>query len=160
MRKLYYSGILLISIVLLVQASYASHQVEFRAPTSITTTVGELTTIQVDIKNAGATTEFYKITITATSPNKIEITNPNIDTKNLKPGESTSIFSNIRALTENPDPITIQIFRDSDLSHFVPIVISVQSKKFSLPEFGLLGFLQIVGLSTVLYSILRPERRK
>jgi len=152
--KFYYFGILI--AILLVQTAYATHQVETRVPLSIVTTVGKLTTLQVDIKNAGSTMEYYSVTITASPANQIEITNPSITTKNLNPGESSSVFSDIRTLTETPIVITIQIFRDGDLSHpSTPSVpaISVSSKKFSLPEFGLIGFLQIIAVASVLYFL-------
>ena len=148
-----YPIFLAVSLILLVQAVNATHQVEYNAPPIITTTVGELTTLQVDIKNAGPTAEYYKITITTTSPNKMEITNPTITTQILKPGQAISVFSNVRALTENSDPITVQIYRDNDLSHSISAGISVSTKKFSLPEFGLAGFLQIIAIATIVYFL-------
>ena len=152
--KFFYFGILI--MILFVQTAYATHQVETRVPLGIITTVGKLTTLQVDIKNAGSTVEYYSVIITAFPANQIEITNPSITTKNLNPGESISVFSNIRTLTETPIVITIQIFRNGDLSHpSTPVIspISVSSKKFSLPEFGLIGFLQIIAVASVLYFL-------
>lgn len=156
--KLYYAG-LIIFIYLFVQAAYASHQndVEVQAPSTIVTTVGKLTTLQVDIRHKGASIEFYQVKITAVPPNKIEITNPSITTKSLKPGETVSIFSNIRTLTESPTVLTIQIFRDNDLSHSVPLSMSVISKKFSLPEFGLIGFLQIISIAAIIYFLFESK---
>ena len=148
-----YPIVLTVSLVLLVQAVNATHQVEYNVPTRITTTVGELTTLQMDIKNAGPTAEYYKITVTTTSPNKMEITNPVITTQTLKPGQAVSVFSNVRTLAESSDPITVQIYRDNDLSHSQSIGISVSTKKLSLPEFGLIGFLQIIALATIVYFL-------
>ena len=156
--KFHYSIVLI--YMLLVQPVSASHQVEYRAPTSITTTVGELTTVQLDIKNAGSTAEYYRINMIASLPNEMEITNPNIITKALNPGESVSVFSNIHTLTESPNALTIEIYRDNDLSHSVSATISVSSKKLSLPEFGLMGFLQIIAGATVIYFLVNQTRRK
>ena len=147
-------AIFAISIFLFINVAYATHQVEYRVPTNMITTVGKFTTLQIDIKNAGLTSEYYLVTITAEPSNQVETTNPSITTKTLNSGESVSVFSNIRTLTDAPARLTIKIYRGTDLSHFFPdppISISVQSKKFSLPEFGLTGFLQIMAIASVLY---------
>lgn len=147
-------------LVLIVQTVNATHQVEYRVPSSMVTTVGQLTTLQVDIKNNGASTEDFLVKIIASSPNIIEITTPTIDIAPLKTGESVSIFSNIRTLTDTPSIVlTIRTYRNSDMSllHDVSTTVSVSSKKFSLPDFGLFGFLQIMLLASLLYLV---NRRK
>lgn len=143
----------LMSFILFIPAVNAAHVV-LRNPASITTTVGELTTIQVDIRNGGTSSETYEVTITATEPNAIEITNPSITTT-IKPGQSISVFTNIRTLTETSNLLTVQVFYNSVLH--ASASISVNTKKFSLPEFGLIGFLQIMALSSLLYFV---NRRK
>lgn len=146
-------------LILFAQTAYASHQVEQRSPESIVTTVGKFTSIQIDIKNSGSTTESYQLSITAASPNEIEITNPAINTQPLSPGETLSLFSNVRTLTENTNILSIKIYRAGDLSHSVDIpAISVKSKKFSLPEFGLAGFLQIIALASVALFLFKENR--
>lgn len=137
-------------LVLFADIAYASHQVEVRYPTSITTTVGELITIQIDLKNKEPSAEAYRIVMKATLQS-MEITNPNINTQTINPGGSVSVFSNIRTLTDAPNVLTIEIFGDTDLSPTKTISIAVQSKKFSLPEFGLPGFIQIVAIASIVY---------
>ena len=154
MSKFHYIG-LIMSLILLVQAVNASHQVEYRAQTRITTTVGELTTLQVDIKNAGSTIEFYQVNFVALPSNGIEITNPSVTTQALNPGQTVSVFTNIRTLTEAPVVLTVQIYPGGDLSHFLipPPTISIASKKYSLPEFGLVGFMQIIAIAAIVYFL-------
>lgn len=142
---------------LFLPAAYSSHQVEYRIPSSMTTTVGESTTLQIDIKNSGSTTEYYRVRITSSIPNEIGITNSDITTKLLAPSQSVSVFSNIITLTENDNLLTVQIYRDNDLSHAVSTTVNVKSKKFSLPEFGLIGFIQIIALAGILYFVFRKN---
>ena len=164
MRKFRYLLTLIIPAILLTQIAYASHEVDYRTPTSMITTVGQPATLQLDIKNTGSFSERYQITISASLQNEIEITNPNIRTQIVSPGQSISVSSNIRTLTESDNALTIKIFRDGDSSHFQPqppISISVKSKKFSLPEFGLTGFLQITAIAAILYFVsTKATRRK
>ena len=151
----YYLGILI--SLLLIQTAYAILQVSYQAPTKIVTTVGQLTTIQVDIRNTGPTPDSYTVRITATSPNIIYISNPTIVTTLVIPTNVTSVRTNIQTLTDDPNVINIQI---SDLTDTLNIPgISVNSKKFSLPEFGFLGFLQIVILASISYFIFENWRR-
>lgn len=155
---LLYSLVLSASLFLLAQPSLATHQVEYRTPENIATTVGELTTLQIDIKNGGTVPEYYTVTITSAVPNEISITNPSITTPTLNPGESTSIFSNIHTLTESDNTITISIFQKGDMGHAVTApAIPVKSKKYSLPEFGLAGLAQIIVLSTTAFFFLRRK---
>ena len=154
MKRLHFFFAFVIWTIASVHVAYASHQVDFRTPTTIITTVGQLTTLQPDIKNLGASSERFHITISASSPNEIEITNADIHTQTVDPQKGISLFSNIRTLTENDNVLTIKIFRDGDQSHFQPqppISILVKSKKISLPEFGLSGLAQIMVIASVLY---------
>jgi len=146
---------MLIVFLVLVQAVNASHQaeVDYKVPEGIVTIVGELTNIKIDLINKGPKPYSFQIKLKATLQNEMEITNKDINIQTLSPGQTTSVFSNIRTLTENPNPLTIEIYRDNDFTHSVLTTISVNSKKFSLPEFGLFGFLQIIAIVGVLYFL-------
>lgn len=153
MSPFYLCGILL-SWIILTQVLYAVPQIEYSAPSSIVTTVGELTIVQLNIRNIGVSKEYYHIKISAAMPNEMEITNSDITTQFVNPGDSISVYTNIRTLTENNNPLTIRIERDNNPADFKNIpAIPVQSKKFSLPEFELAGFLQIIAIAAVIYFL-------
>ncbi|MBI2547169.1 MAG: hypothetical protein HYW23_01845 [Candidatus Aenigmarchaeota archaeon] len=149
---------ILILFFVLVVPVHATHQIQYRAPDSITSTVGQPTSLQVDIKNAEASPDTYFIYITSLLPNEIQITNNNITTQVLNPGDMVTISTNVRTLTESDNIITFQVYRSGDSSHYIPITIPVKSKKFSLPDFGLAGFLQIAALATVIFLLVSPKK--
>ncbi|MBI1978477.1 MAG: hypothetical protein HYS62_00255 [Candidatus Aenigmarchaeota archaeon] len=147
----------MLSFVLLMH-SVNAWPIEYRVPDSITTTVGELTTVQIDIKNSGPSAEHYEILIEATLPNTMKITNDLITTETVNPGDAVSVFTNIIALTEDNNGIVINVIAVETLDNTMLPTISVISKKFSLPEFGLSGFLQIMILSAAAYFLAGPNR--
>lgn len=149
-------------LFLFIQTVNASHIIDYRIPTTIVTTVGKLTTVQMDIQNGGASATDYRLILTATLPNEIDITNWDIHTQTLNPGESISIFTNIRTLTESPNVLKISVYPDSLSAgpDVLSLFIIITSKKYSLPEFGLMGFLQIITLSGVAYFLFKPNRIK
>lgn len=154
MLTFHHQIIFIVWIALLMQTAYASHESEvgYRAPETIITTVGKLTTVQIDITNKASSPYSFQINLRADQPNEMEITNSNIDIMNVKPGEAVSVFSNIRTLTETSNSIIIEIKRGDD--HPITKIISVRSKKFSLSEFGLAGLLQIMAIVGILYFLL------
>ena len=151
MKSLY----MLIAFLVLVQAVNASHQaeVDYKVPERVVTTVGELTNIKIDLINKGSRPYSFQIKLKAALQNGMEITNSDINIQSLSPSQTTSVFSNVRTLTENPNLLTIEIYRDNDFTHSVSTGIPVNSKKLSLPEFGLTGFLQIAAIAAVLYFL-------
>ncbi|MEM5803086.1 MAG: DUF2341 domain-containing protein [Candidatus Aenigmatarchaeota archaeon] len=126
--------------------------IEIQAPRTIITTVGKQTMLQLSIRNNGVSTDFYTIDLSPASSNSIEISNRRITTDSVEVGKSISVFSNIRTLTEDDNTLTITIV-NSDNTQGKTIVIPVKSKKYSLPEFGFLGFLQIIAMAVVVYFL-------
>ncbi len=132
---------------------------DIRGPDSVTTTVGEFTEVRIDVFNKGSVQDSYTAQITGTPANVVEITNPSLTTQTVSPKQTTQITSNIRALTGDNSVITFTII-SVGTSEQLALPIPVSSKKFSLPEFGLIGFLQIVLLAGIIYFLLANRMLK
>ncbi len=140
--------------LVLIPSVLAVPQVDYRVPSSIVAIVGQLTGLEIDLINKDSIAHYYTVKITGNPANQIDITNPSIISSSVNPGSLTSVYTNIRTLTEAPNALTVDIYQDSDLSSAVTAMIPVSSKKFSLPDFGMTGLIQIAVLSSLAYFMI------
>ncbi len=142
----------LIFVCLLILPAIAGTNFDVKNPDTIITSVGKLTELKIEIFNKGSVSESYNITISASKPTIIEITNPSITTQSVNPNQFTSVSSNVRTLTEDGNALLITV-KSGVTTETSNINISIKSKKISLPEFGLTGLLQIIGIAAIVYFL-------
>lgn len=139
-------------------SALANFDFTFRAVTTIITAVGQQSELKVDIHNLGAFSDRYSVTFTAAFPNIIDISNSQATTGDVQSDQLTSVSTLIRPLTDGDNIITINVLSINDPSLVKPpITVSLRTAKFSLPEFGFFGFLQIMIGAAFLYLVVHRK---
>ncbi|MBI2084586.1 MAG: hypothetical protein HYT70_03170 [Candidatus Aenigmarchaeota archaeon] len=150
--KLFSFIAVLVALVPVVDADATGTNFAVVAPQTITTTVGELTEARISIYNKGSVEEAYTISYAASSPNFIDITKSAIVTQAVGPKQTIQVSTTIRTLTDDNNVLAITV-RSSATAETLNANIPVRSGKYSLPEFGFPGFVQIVFIASILYFL-------
>ncbi|MBI1978478.1 MAG: hypothetical protein HYS62_00260 [Candidatus Aenigmarchaeota archaeon] len=144
---------------------FAAVDFDIRTTDRITTKVGERFDLKIDIVNTGALSDSYRIDIS--SPGTMEITPATITTLTIDPNQIVSAFSSVMPLVEEPTTVIVAVTSLTS-GKIVTKTIDVTIGLFALPEFGLIGFLQIVAIAAVIYFLLankmfktpKPKRKR
>ncbi len=123
---------------------------DVRATDKITTTVGHPFDLKIDISNTGKLKDSYKIELSGSGT--VDISPTTITTPVIDVGQLVSTFSSITSLVNQPDTITLKVTSITS-GKVVTKDINVSSGLFALPEFGLTGLLQIIGIAAIVYFL-------
>ena len=121
-------------------------------PGNVATTVGKLTTLQINLYNHASQTDSYTVTISSLQDVPFEITSPSIAVSSMGSGSATTVATGIRPLTDDNNRITVTILSTQTNEQEV-MSISTTSSKLSLPEFNISGLIQIIGIASIIYYI-------
>jgi len=121
-------------------------------------TIAKTGSINIYVKNTGATEEKYDITYTVTvQPSGSHLINVHLPidkTKTIKPGDIGSVLARITLLGPIPQPATISFTATADgssgTSEDIPLI---SASPINLPEFGLIGLIQLLILATILLVV-------
>ena len=127
---------------------------EIRAADKITTTVGQKIELKVDVANSGTLTDSYTITLSADNAEAIDISPLTVTTGDVSLNKITSMFFSIRPVVDTDNQITVTVSSNANPSTVKTLTIDVAPGLYALPEFGLIGFLQIVALAAIVYFLL------
>ncbi len=120
---------------------------------AITATVGEATELRVQITNVGSTSDQYTVTFTSNLPNTVDISNPTITTETVPSNGNTFASTLLRPLIDGDNIISVTVASTADSSMSEVVTIPMRSAKFSLPEFGLFGLIQIIILASIVFFV-------
>ncbi|MBI2543415.1 MAG: hypothetical protein HYW24_04485 [Candidatus Aenigmarchaeota archaeon] len=129
----------------------SDYDFEIRAASAITTSVGQDVELKVDIHNKGRLADSYTSSITADNPNGLYVTNPTATTGGVNPDDITSVSSLLTPLTSESNEVTVTVTSVNRPALSRTLTIPVRSELYSLPEFGLFGFIQIIAMAGVIY---------
>ena len=131
---------------------------DIRSVERITGVVGKEIELRVEINNIGVYSDSYTVSFGADLPNIIDISNPTVATGEVQSDELIFISTLIRPLVAVDNVITITVQSNNDPDLFKEIKIPLSSYLFTLPEFGLLGFIQIIAIAGVMYFLVGNKR--
>jgi hypothetical protein len=129
-------------------------------------TIAKTESINVYIKNTGAVEDDYDITYTVSptaTPHLIQVHLPIDKTKSIKPNETGSVLArvSIQGPISPPDP-TISFTAtnstgDSDTSNLITLTTGPPT---NLPEFGLIGLIQLLIIASLILVVSYSSRSR
>lgn len=129
----------------------------------ITTTVGHKFDLKIDVTNKGLLSDSYVMALSG--PATVEISPATITTPTITSGQLVSTFSSITPLIDKTETITLTV-TSSTSGKVITRTIEISPGLFALPEFGLLGLLQIIIIAAVVYFLFvnrlkhKPKRKR
>ncbi len=135
------------------------------APSSLTAIIGEQTEVELTIKNQGILQDSYSLTASVEPPalaGKFNLRESSITTSNVNPNKTTAASFFITPLIETAGSPNLKITAASSVSPAKSQEISIPIKTIKivigLPEFHLLGLVQIILLALFLFyfSLKKP----
>jgi len=130
---------------------------DIRATDKITTTVGHQFDLKIDVANKGKLTDSYKIEVLG--PATVDIAPTTITTTIVGTNKIVSTFSSVTPLVGQSETLTVKVTSLTS-GKVVTKNIEISPGLFALPEFGLIGFLQIVAIAAVVYFLLANKMFK
>jgi len=149
-----------------VTQSFKSIDFDLMAPSSISATVGDTTHLKVDVGNLGVVTDSYSITLTADDPQAVDISPSSATTGSIPLDKVVNVFFSVTPIIDVPNKITVVVASQASPAITKTLAIDVSPGLFALPEFGLIGFVQIIFVAAIVYFLLfnrtldRRKRRK
>ncbi len=140
---------------------------DIRSTSRISSSVGSVIDLRVDVNNKGLLGDAYTVTLAASDPTAVDITPQSRNTGKIPSKQLGSVTSSIRPLVDKTNLITVTVTSDTQPSMSKVFQVELNPSLFVLPEFGLVGFLQIVIIAAIVYFLLvnkmfksKPRRRK
>lgn len=130
-----------------------NYDFEMRAAVESTVVLGDAFELKVDIYNKGALSDSYNVSFAARNPLIVYITNPNATTGEVNSGRLTAVPTLITSLVAEENSIIINVTSQNRPELQKIAIVSLNTGKYSLPEFGLFGFIQIIVLSGIVYFL-------
>ncbi len=127
-------------------------------PVKITAIVGEQFELKIVINNAGFLPDSYSVSIAASPANLFEISNTGVTTPVIQSDQATTVLTLVRPLTDTGDYIIVTVTSVNSPTLTKTVNIPVKIAKYSLPEFGFAGLLQIIVGATIVYTILKIRK--
>jgi len=134
-----------------VEPSFTPIDFAITTTNKIVATVGEKFDLKIDVGNKGALKDSYKIDLSG--PATIDISPTTITTQAIDPNQVVSVFSSITPLVDQTGTLTVKVTSLTS-GKFVTREIEVSPGLLALPEFGLIGFLQIIAVAAIVYFLL------
>lgn len=129
--------------------------------------VGEKVDLKVDVANKGLVKDSYRISVSADSINSVDISPVQIvqpssmSTEIVESDKVTSVSVSVRPLVAEDNRIIV-IVTSVGCSGCAPqtLYIPLKVKLYSLPEFGLSGFVQVMVTAGVVYLVVNITKSK
>ncbi len=123
---------------------------ELNYPPKIVADVGSSFDLKIDISNKGLLRDTYRVDLTGTET--VSISPESVTTEVVDRSKSVSVFSSITPLVDQSGQLTLKVTSLTS-GKVVTKTIELNPKLFILPEFGLLGLIQIIAIATIVYFL-------
>ncbi|MEM7825082.1 MAG: hypothetical protein QXO27_03875, partial [Candidatus Aenigmatarchaeota archaeon] len=131
----------------------------FSIPTLIMATIGTPTEIKVNIKNSGLLQDSYNVSFDLSIPGSAYV-NPNkVTTGSITKDNFEDAYTTLTILFDQQNVLIINVSSNTNSSIFKSTSISIKTGSFALPDFHLIGFVQIMLLAVVIFLIKNPRGR-
>ena len=127
---------------------------QIASTSKIITTVGKKAELKVDVVNTGILPDSYTITLAADRPEAVDISPSITTTGGISLNQIISLFFSVLPVIDTDNRITVTVASNTNPSTFKTLTIDIDTGFYALPEFGLIGFLQIVAIAAIVYFLL------
>ncbi|MBI2545106.1 MAG: hypothetical protein HYW22_00705 [Candidatus Aenigmarchaeota archaeon] len=139
----------------------ASYKFSTRTAAAITSNVGKPVYFRVDVGNIGKSEDSYIVSITSSNPNTVNIVPHQVTTGTVAPDDIAFTEFSITSLVDIDSQITVTVSSVNCATCEIESVnIPVTSGLFSLPEYGIEGFLTIMMAVGVIYFLITNKMIK
>jgi len=129
--------------------------IEVAVPTSMNAVVGESQNLQISVKNNGTLSDTYDISVVSTNPTLLDVSNGEQTSQLLGTNDVQQLYSGLTLLaTGQTATANVVVSSSAQPSIQFSTPVSVKGTEKSLPEFGVLGLLQIIAAAALLASFL------
>lgn len=133
-----------------VEPSFTPVDFAITSANEIITTVGDKFDLKIDVTNKGTLADSYRIDFSG--PGTIDISPTTITTPTIGPNQVVSAFSSVTPVVDQTGTLTVKVTSLTS-GKFIEKDIQVSPGLFALPEFGLIGFLQIIAIAAIIYFL-------